>query len=161
MTQTVTKPTTKAGIGALAVSPEDIDFWERAALAALSGVSSEVRLTAAQAVEKSVNCADKMFEARAKKLDDFLPIAVTLSPTSDTVAATAETSSFQVNATGTGTWTAVADAAATWLTVVAPTTDQTVSGAVTYAVAANAGALRTANITVNDQTFTVTQSAGV
>jgi hypothetical protein len=102
-----------------------------------------------------------MLKARAAHLESAKPITVTLNPAGDSVAATAETSSFQVTVAGTGTWTAVADAAATWLTVVSPTTPQEVSGTVTFAVAANAGAQRTGAITVNDQTFTVTQSAGV
>ena len=40
-----------------------------------------------------------------------------------------------------GTWTATKTAA--WLTIVAPMTPQSVDGDVTYAVAANVGAMRT------------------
>jgi hypothetical protein len=86
------------------------------------------------------------------------PATVTLSPTSDSMSATAETSNFQVNMSGPGTWTAVADPAKTWLTVVGPTGPQSADGTVTYAVAANTGAARNSTITVNGKTFTVTQS---
>ena len=87
---------------------------------------------------------------------------VSLNPTSDSVAATPETAKFAVTITGpgvSGTWTATKTAA--WLTIVAPLTPQSVDGDVTYAVAANTGAMRSADITVNGKVFTVTQSAGV
>jgi hypothetical protein len=87
---------------------------------------------------------------------------VALNPTSDSVAATPETASFHVTITGpgvSGTWTATKTAA--WLTIVAPATPQSVDGDVTYAVAANVGVARTADITVNGKTFAITQSAGV
>jgi hypothetical protein len=87
---------------------------------------------------------------------------VALDPTSDSVAATPETANFHVTITGpgvSGTWTATKTAA--WLTIVAPTTPQSVDGDVTYAVAANVGAMRSADITVNGKVFTVTQSAGL
>jgi hypothetical protein len=87
---------------------------------------------------------------------------VALNPTSDSVAATPETANFHVTITGpgvSGTWTAEKTAA--WLTIVAPTTPQSVDGDVTYAVSANTGAMRTADITVNGKVFTVTQSAGI
>lgn len=87
---------------------------------------------------------------------------VTLTPTGDSLAATAETATFHVAITGPpGSWTAVADAAAPWLTVVSPVTPQSIDGDVTYAVEVNAGVERTGMITVNGQTFTVTQAAGV
>jgi hypothetical protein len=88
---------------------------------------------------------------------------VTINPTSDAVAATAETANFAVTVTGPGgtgkTWTATKDVA--WLTIVAPTAPQTASGTVTYAVAANTGAARVGKITVNGKIFTVNQSAAV
>jgi len=87
---------------------------------------------------------------------------VALNPTSDSVAATAETASFHVTITGpgiSGTWTA--EETSPWLTIVSPTAPQSVDGDVTYAASANAGAMRTADITVNGKAFTVTQSAGV
>jgi hypothetical protein len=87
---------------------------------------------------------------------------VALNPTSDTVAATAETASFHVTITGpgvSGTWTA--EETSPWLTIVSPTTPQSVDGDVTYAASPNAGAVRTADIAVNGKVFTVTQSAGV
>jgi hypothetical protein len=101
----------------------------------------------------------------AKELVESAPdvAPVTLSPTSDNTGANAETSTFQVTMTGAEvgrTWTAVADPASPWLTVVSPTGPQTASGSVTYAVAANTGATRTGKITVNDQTYMVTQAFG-
>lgn len=87
------------------------------------------------------------------------PATVSLSPASDSMTKSAETSNFTVTQTGTGTWSATSGAA--WLTVVSPTTPQSASGSVTYAVTANTtGTSRNANITVNDKTFAVTQ-AGV
>jgi hypothetical protein len=88
---------------------------------------------------------------------------VTLSPTSDTLTSGAETASFRVTMTGpgvSGTWTATEEGSVSWLSIVSPTAPQSVDGDVTYAVTANAGALRTATINVNGKTFTVTQSAG-
>lgn len=84
---------------------------------------------------------------------------VTLTPTSDSVGATAETSNFQVASPGPGTWTATSSAG--WLTVVSPTGPMTGDGTVTYAAATNVGASRNATITVNGKTFTVTQAAGL
>jgi hypothetical protein len=86
---------------------------------------------------------------------------VTLSPTSDTVAATPETASFHVTMTapGMGTWTPVKDSS-TWLSIVSPTAPQSTDGDVTYAVGLNnSGLSRTATITVNGKTFTINQSA--
>jgi hypothetical protein len=84
---------------------------------------------------------------------------ITLTPASDSLAATTETSSFSVATAE--TWTAVSDPAAPWLTVVSPTGPTTGDGTVTYAVEANVGPERMGGITVNDQMFTVTQAAGV
>jgi hypothetical protein len=87
---------------------------------------------------------------------------VTISPTTDSPGASPETASFRVTMTGpglSGTWTAVNDGDAPWLTIVSPTTPQNVDGDVTYAVTANTGAMRTATINVNGKTFTLTQSA--
>lgn len=86
------------------------------------------------------------------------PAVVTISPTSDSMGTTAETANFAVTKTGGGTWTATKDPAATWLTIVSPTTPQSASGTVTYAVTTNTGAMRSANIDVNGKTFAVTQS---
>jgi hypothetical protein len=87
---------------------------------------------------------------------------VTLTPPSDTIAATQETATFHVALTPPGTeWTAVSDPAAPWLTVVSPTTPQTADGDVTYAVEANTGPERMGGITVAGTMFTVTQAAGV
>lgn len=86
---------------------------------------------------------------------------VTLDPASDSIADTAESASFHVAMTGTGTWIPEVDPAATWLTIVAPTTPQSVDGDVNYAVTANTGPERMADITVSNKVFTVTQLAGV
>ena len=86
---------------------------------------------------------------------------VALNPTSDSVGATPESTKFHVTITSpgvSGTWTVEKDMA--WVTIVSPTTPQSVDGDVTYAVAANTGAMRTGHIDVNGKTFTITQSAG-
>jgi len=88
---------------------------------------------------------------------------VTITPTSDTQDALGGTGSFEVAVTGpgeSGTWTVDKDASATWLTVTAPLTPQTVDGPVDYNVSSNLGAERAANMYINGKTFTVTQ-AGV
>ena len=87
---------------------------------------------------------------------------VALNPTSDSVSATPETTRFHVAITGpgiSGTW--IAETPDAWITIVSPTTPQSVDGDVVYAVAANVGAMRTGDITVNGQVFAVTQSAGL
>jgi hypothetical protein len=164
---TATKTATK--IGAKEITPQetipvDEAFWDSAALAALGGASSEVRLTADEIVRKAVNCADKMMDARTLHLNPPVPpvvpgelATVNIAPISDSVAATAETSSFTVTITAPGSWTAVSSDTS-WLSVVAPTTPQTVDGDVTFATTTNAGAARTGTITVNTRTFTVVQS---
>lgn len=87
---------------------------------------------------------------------------VSLNPSSATPDAAGGTASFTVTITGpgvSGTWTAVADAGAAWLTIVSPTDPQTVSGDVQYAVEANTDPTpRSADITVNLASFTVTQA---
>jgi hypothetical protein len=164
-TATATKTVPKRG-AAKEASPEDLAFWDSAALAALTGASSEVRLTADEIVRKAVNCADKMMEARELHLNPPVPpvvqgelATVNIAPISDSVAATPETSSFSVTVADPGSWTAVSDAPS-WLSVVSPTTPQTVDGDVNFAATANTGAARTGTITVNTRTFTVVQSAG-
>jgi hypothetical protein len=144
--------------------PVDEAFWDSAVLAALAGASSEVRLTADEIVRKAVNCADKMIEARELHLNPPVPPVVegdlgtvNIAPTSDSVAATAETSSFAVTVVDPGSWTAVSSDPS-WLSVVSPTTPQTVDGDVNFAATANTGAARTGTITVNTRTFTVVQS---
>jgi hypothetical protein len=165
-TKTAPKTTAPKEVAAKEASPEDLAFWDSAVLAALSGASSEVRLTADEIVAKAVNCADKMMDAREIHLNPPTPpvvpgdlATVSIAPTSDSVAATAETSSFSVTITDPGSWTAVSNVPS-WLSVVSPTTPQTVDGDVTYATTANTGAARTATITVNTRTFTVVQSQG-
>ena len=97
-------------------------------------------------------------EVPPETLPDVPP--VTITPTSDTVAATGGTGSFTVTVTGpgtSGTWTVDKDATALWLTYT-PTSPQTVSGTVNYDVAENLGLLRAANMYINGKTFTVTQT---
>jgi hypothetical protein len=115
-------------------------------------------------VVRDVDAEDRLGDAwRALNVVPLPDVpTVALNPTGDSVAATPETANFHVTITGpgiSGTWTATKTAA--WITIVAPTTPQSVDGDVTYAVAANVGAMRTADITVNGKIFTVTQSAGV
>ena len=90
---------------------------------------------------------------------DVPPVA--LSPTSASALAAGSTGSrFDVTITGegtSGTWTVDKDSTALWLTVVSPTTPQSVDGSVTYDVAENLGVLREAHFYVNGKTFTVTQ----
>lgn len=62
-----------------------------------------------------------------------------------------------VNAPSTCTWTA-SQGMDTWITIAAGSSG-TVSGTVSYSVAANTGSLRSGNITIGDQRFTVTQDA--
>jgi len=87
---------------------------------------------------------------------------VTLQPTSQSFTAAGGNSSFQVTVDGpgiSGTWTVDKDAAADWLTVIAPTTPQEDDGVVNFAVAVNGDpAERTANLYVNGKTFAVTQA---
>jgi hypothetical protein len=86
---------------------------------------------------------------------------VTLSPTSATSPGVGGASSFTVTMTGpglSGTWTVDKDVA--WITIVSPTTPQSVSGPVNYSVDALTPppASRVGRIYVNGKTFTVTQS---
>ncbi len=100
-------------------------------------------------------------EVPPETLPDVPP--VTISPTSDTVAATGGTGSFDVTMTGpglSGTWTVDKDSTATWLTLTSPLTPQSTDGTVSYNVAANTGPERVAHFYVNGKTFTVTQTAG-
>ena len=94
------------------------------------------------------------------ELPDVPP--VTISPTSDDMAAGAGAGTFSVTMTGpglSGTWTVDKDASATWLTYT-PMTPQSTDGTVNYNVTANTGAERVAHFYTNGKTFTVTQ-AGV
>ncbi len=101
---------------------------------------------------------------RLSRLIDGLPTdpPVMISPAAATVAAAGGTGNFDVTMTGpgaSGTWTVSKDDAA-WLTISSPTAPQATDGQVNYNVAANVGDARTANIYVNDGTFTVNQDAG-
>jgi hypothetical protein len=89
---------------------------------------------------------------------------VTLNPTSASLPATAGTGTFTVTITGTGlsnTWTVVPDAAATWLSITAPTAPQSVNGPVSYSVTENTNSARTAGIYVNGKTFSIDQAGTV
>ena len=95
-------------------------------------------------------------------LPDVPPVAI--SPTSATALAAGETGkTFDVAITGegvSGTWTVEVEASALWITVVSPTTPQSTDGRVDYDVAENLGVQRSGDMTVNGETFTVTQDAG-
>ena len=83
--------------------------------------------------------------------------SITLSATSVTAAATSGTGSFNVTA-GTGcTWAAASNAG--WLTITSGASGSG-NGTVAFVVAANAGIARSATITVNGLTFTLTQASG-
>jgi hypothetical protein len=100
-------------------------------------------------------------EERVEGLLPDVP-SVTISPTSEELAAEGGEGSFGVSITGpgqSGTWTVDKDGVATWLTLVSPTTPQTEDGTVTYTVDANEGEARRANFYVNGKTFTVSQLA--
>jgi len=89
---------------------------------------------------------------------DVPPVA--LNPTSASLPATAGTGSFTVTITGTGlsnTWTVVPDAAATWLSITAPMSPQSVNGPVNYAVTENLDVARSAGVYVNGKTFAIDQ----
>ncbi len=95
----------------------------------------------------------------SEPLPDVPP--VTISPTEAAVPAAGGAGSFDVTITGagtSGTWTVDKDAAATWLTLVSPTTPQATDGTVDYDVAPNDTAEeRVAHFYTNGKTFTVTQ----
>lgn len=150
-------------VATAAVAPPD-DLWDRAALAALAGVASEVRLTADETVHKAGAIADRFVDAWDAHYNPPAPppgqlATVNIAPTSDSLASTPETSSFAVTVVDPGSWSAVSSDTS-WLTVVSPTAEQTVDGDVTYATSLNnTGSARTATITVNSRTFTVVQGA--
>ena len=53
--------------------PADQEFWDKACLAALGGISGEVRLTADQAVNRAGACAEQMVEYRKAYIKGELP----------------------------------------------------------------------------------------
>ncbi|MBA2737859.1 MAG: BACON domain-containing protein, partial [Pyrinomonadaceae bacterium] len=81
----------------------------------------------------------------------------TLPSTGTTAAAIGGAGNFSVNAGVGCTWTAVSNA--TWITVTSGSPGSG-NGSVQYSVAANTGPDRIGTITVNGQTFTVTQANG-
>ena len=88
---------------------------------------------------------------------------VTLVPVNDLLetAAGAPSKTVAVTSTDTLAWLATSDAS--WLTVTSPTTPTVGNGTVTYAVAASVAPtpIRTGHLTIGNQSFTVTQAAGV
>lgn len=89
--------------------------------------------------------------------------AVTLLPTDDlTETAAGGSKTVAVTSPGAQAWTPISDAPA-WLTVTSPTTPTVGDGSVAYTVAASVAPTpaRTGHITIGDQSFTVTQAAGV
>ncbi len=83
--------------------------------------------------------------------------SITISTTSAATVATSGTGSISVTAGNGCTWTAVSNQA--WLAITSGASG-TGSGNVTFAVAANPGVARSATITVNGLTFTLTQASG-
>jgi hypothetical protein len=80
-----------------------------------------------------------------------------INPTNKTFTAAASTDfSIAVTTTGNCSWTATKSA--TWVTFTSPASG-TGSGTVTFSVAANTGAERTATITIGGQIFNITQQA--
>ena len=88
---------------------------------------------------------------------------VTLLPTNNlTEVAAGGSATVAVTSTDTLAWTATSDAPA-WLTVVSPTTPTVGNGSVSYSVAASVAPTpaRTGHLLIGNQSFTVTQAAGV
>jgi len=85
------------------------------------------------------------------------PCSFSLSPTSQTITSAATNGSFSVSAGNNCSWTATSNNA-DWLTVTSAPTG-TGNGSVSFSAAANPGAQRVGTITVDGQTFTVTQAA--
>lgn len=87
------------------------------------------------------------------------PCPVTFTPSGQSFSAGAGTSSFSVSADCTCLWSATSNA--NWITISSGKSGSG-NGTVTYSIASNAtGSARSGAITVNDQTFTVTQEAAV
>lgn len=80
-----------------------------------------------------------------------------ISPTSQTIAATGGNANTSVTAASGCAWTAASNAA--WLTITSGTSG-TGNGIVNYSAAANSGAARTGTLTIAGQTLTVSQSSG-
>jgi hypothetical protein len=78
-----------------------------------------------------------------------------LNPTSQSFGSSGGSSSFGVTTAAGCAWTAVSNSS--WITT---SSSGTGNGTVNYTVASNNGAARTGSITVNGQTFSVSQSAG-
>lgn len=86
-----------------------------------------------------------------------LPFSITISQTTQSFPATSSSGNIAVTAQGGCTWTATSNA--NWLTITAGSSGAG-NGTVAFTVAANTLGPRTGLITINNQTFTVTQ-AGV
>ena len=84
----------------------------------------------------------------------------TVTPATQTIPAAAGTGTVNVTTTGGCAWTASVTAhTPTWLTIPAGTTDNK-SGVITFSATANTGAERTASLSVNGQSVSITQSSG-
>ena len=81
------------------------------------------------------------------------------NPASASLSSAAQSGNITVLATVGCPWTAVSDSI-TWLTIPSGSGNGTGNGTVTYNVTANTGTVRTGNITIGDQVFTVTQANG-
>jgi CSLREA domain-containing protein len=82
-----------------------------------------------------------------------------INPTSQPFSAAANTAgSIAVTTTANCAWTATKSANASWVTITSPASG-TGPGTVTFSVAANTGAARTATITIGGQIFTINQEA--
>jgi hypothetical protein len=87
------------------------------------------------------------------------PCGYGTNPTSASLSNATQSSNINVLATAGCAWTAASDPLKTWLTI-ASGSPGTGNGTVVYNVSANNCPLRTGNITIADQVFTVTQSGG-
>jgi len=85
----------------------------------------------------------------------FSGCTFSINPTSQNVAATSSSNSFNISAQSSCPWTAVSDAS--WITT---SSSGSGNGTINYSVVANTGAARTGTISVGGQLFTVSQAAG-
>ena len=89
---------------------------------------------------------------------DALSCYYSISPSSGNLGAAGGTGSFAVNTAAACGWAATSDS--TWLRVTGGVTGSG-TGTVYYVADANSGPARTGHITVQDQTFTATETSGV
>ncbi len=81
---------------------------------------------------------------------------VVLSASGEFFAPSQASGTIGVTATGAGTWTAATNAS--WITIVGPASGSG-NGTVSFTVTANTGAARSGTLTINGQTFTITQES--